>query len=493
MTRTRATSEFARYAPSVSRRDFLGTAYNGIGALALGGMLAQESKGSTNRDNPLSVQPPHLTRNAKHCIFMFMAGGVSQMDTFDYCPALEKYAGQNVPELPGLRRDTGGFTNLTVPHRLVPPVAKFKQCGQSGRYLSTLLPHLGECVDDLAFIYGIETDNQNHGPATLDVNTGDTMPGSPSIGAWVNYGLGTPNQDLPGYVVIKDPRGAPVTGGAVWGNGYLPASYQGTVFRSSGSPILNLNRPEGLSRPEQRKELDLLKWLNEQHLDSRHSSADLEARINAYELAFRMQARAPEIVDISGESQQTQKMYGLDSPVTAGFGRQCLLARRLVEQGVRYTLLVHGVENKGHSWDDHDNINGLMPKHAEEVDQPVAALLKDLKQRGLWEDTLVVWASEMGRTPHIFDLNTKKSGRDHNQFGLVMWMAGGDVKGAATAGQTDDFGFRGVGDPIHLRDVHVTILHLLGLDDERLRYLHAGRLRQLTNIGGARLISEIIA
>ena len=234
MARTEANGDVAGFAPFATRRDFLGQAWGGFGALALSGMLAEELPAAAKVANPLTPKSTHFERKAKHCIFMFMAGGVSQMDTFDYCAALEKYAGQQVPELPGLPRDLEGFNNLRVPHRLIPPVAKFKQFGQCGRCLSTLLPHLGQCVDDLAFIYGIETDNQNHGPATLGVNTGDIFPGSPSIGAWVNYGLGSPNQDLPGYVVIRDPRGAPVTGSAVWGNGYLPASYQGTMFRSSG-------------------------------------------------------------------------------------------------------------------------------------------------------------------------------------------------------------------------------------------------------------------
>ncbi len=490
---TNATCNSSRFAPCGSRRDFLDRAFNGIGALALGGMLAQESEIFAESTTPIAVKTPHLPSKAKHCIFMFMSGGVSQMDTFDYSPGLEQYAGQTVPELAGLSRDLGGFTNLSFPHRLIPPVANFKPYGQCGRQLSTLLPHLGECVDDMAFIYGIETDNQNHGPATLGVNTGDTLPGSPSIGAWVNYGLGSPNQDLPGYVVIKDPRGAPVNGGAVWGNGYLPANYQGTLFRSSGSPILNLTRSDGLSRQEQRKELDLMKWLNQQHHNDRPDASELEARINAYELAFRMQVAAPEIVDLSEETEQTEKMYGLDNPVSAGFGRQCLLARRLVEKGVRYTLLVHGVENRDHSWDDHGNIKGKLPKHVEEIDQPVAALLKDLKERGLLDETLVVWASEMGRTPHIMDLKSATPGRDHNQYGLAMWMAGGDVKGGTTVGQTDDFGIRQVGTSIHLRDVHATILHLLGLDENRLRFLHAGRLRQLTNVGGARVLTEIVA
>jgi hypothetical protein len=312
------------------------------------------------------------------------------------------------------------------------------------------------------------------------------------VGSWITYGLGSPNQDLPGYVVIQDPRGSPVNGSVVWGNGYLPASYQGTSFRSKGSPILDLDLPNGIDRKQQRREFDLLKRLNEKHLDERPGSSELEARISAYELAFRMQAEAPRIVDLSRETEATKRMYGLDNPVTEGFGRQCLLARRLIENGVRYSLLVHGVEIGRYSWDDHGNIKERVPQHAAEVDQPIAALLKDLKSRGLLEETLVVWASEMGRTPFINDLTGEKPGRDHNQFGLVMWLAGGDVKGGATAGQTDEFGIRAVEEPIPIRDVHATILHLMGLDDRRLTYLHAGRFRKLTDIGGA-VIQQVIS
>jgi hypothetical protein len=339
-------------------------------------------------------------------------------------------------------------------------------------------------------MHGIKTDNQNHGPSTLHVTTGSQFPGSPSVGSWVNYGLGSPNQNMPGYVVIQDPRGAPVNGAAVWANGYLPAAYQGTLLRPTGTPILDLNSAAGLSQPEQRRELDALKWLNQVHLQDRPGASELEARISSYELAFRMQMEAPDIVDLSNEPEHLRKAYGLDHPATTGFGRQCLLARRLVERGVRFTLLIHGVQITKDSWDDHGDVKNRMIQHCQEVDQPIAALLTDLKQRGLLEETLVVWASEMGRTPFKNGGMDKNPGREHNSYALTMWMAGGDVRGGATAGQTDEFSLRSVGEPIHVRDVHATILDLLGLDDTRLTYQHAGRIRKLTDIGG-RVLAQI--
>ncbi len=473
-----------------SRREFLCRTCNGIGALALAGMLSDELDAAQADIHPMAVKPQHFPRKAKNCIFLFMAGGASQIDTFDYKPALQKYAGGRLPKLPGLTGEIEGF--LEAPHRAIPSPFEFKRYGERGRYMSTLFPRLGECVDDLAFIHGIKVDNNNHGPATMHVNTGSQLQGGGSVGSWITYGLGSSNQDLPGYVVIQDPRGSPVNGSVVWGNGYLPASYQGTLFRSTGSPILDMDLPDGLDRKGQRQEFDLLKRLNEQHLAQRPGASDLEARISSYELAFRMQAEAPRIVDLSKESEATRKMYGLDNPTTEAFGRQCLLARRLVENGVRHTLLIHGVEIGRYSWDDHGNVKERVPQHAVEVDQPVAALLKDLKSRGLLDETLVVWASEMGRTPFINDLTGEKPGRDHNQYGLTMWLAGGDVKRGATEGETDEFGIKALGNPIPMRDVHATILSLMGLDDRRLTYLHAGRFRKLTDIGGS-VLKNLIA
>src|SRR4051812_8259411 len=276
---------------------------NGIGAMALAGMLAQELNAAASSVNPMATKEPHFKRKAKQCIFLFMAGGASQIDTFDYKPALQKYAGGRLPKLPGLSGEIEGF--LAAPHRTIPSPFEFRRYGQSERYISTLFPNIGECVDDLAFVYGIKVDNNNHGPATMHVTTGSQLQGSPSVGSWVTYGLGSPNQNLPGYVVIQDPRGSPVNGSVVWGNGYLPASYQGTLFRSTGSPILDLDLPSGLTREEQRKEFDFIQKLNEYHLQDRPGASELEARISAYELAFRMQMEAPRVVDISTESAAT--------------------------------------------------------------------------------------------------------------------------------------------------------------------------------------------
>ncbi len=472
-----------------TRREFLNTAFTGLGALALGDLLANESCGATRSLDPLAVRAQHHPRRAKHCIFLFMQGGVSQLDSFEYKPELNKIHGKPLPRIPDISGELQG--RLSFPHVAVGSPFEFKQHGDSGHWFSSLFPNLSQHADKLAVVRGIKTDNQNHGPSTLHVTTGSQFPGSPSIGSWVSYGLGSPNLNMPGYVVIQDPRGAPVNGAAVWANGYLPAAYQGTLLRSKGSPILNLMRPDGISTAQQRREFDVLAALNRQHLELRQDDSELAARINAYELAFRMQTEAPELVDLSGETQSTQHLYGLDDPATAGFGRQCLLARRLVESGVRYTLLVHGVQIGSHSWDDHSDVQGGMTRHSREVDQPVSALLTDLQQRGLLEETLVIWASEMGRTPFRNGALGKKPGREHNSWNLVMWMAGGDVKGGAKAGETDEFGLRAIDEGIHIRDVHATILNLMGLDDDQLRYLHAGRLRQLTDIGGE-VLDEII-
>src|SRR5262245_7714062 len=363
-----------------SRREILTRACNGIGVLALARMMSSEIASGASI-NPLAPKPQHFRRKAKHCIFLFMAGGVSQLETFDYKPALQKYAGQRLPKVPGLSGEIEGF--LSSPHRAIPTPYEFKQCGQSGRWISSLLPKLSEHVDDLAFIHGVKVDNNNHGPATMSMNTGSQFQGHASIGSWVTYGLGSPNEDLPAYVVIQDPRGAPVNGAAVWSNGYLPAAYQGTLFRSKGTPIIDLAPPADVTRERQRSEFDLLKALNEGHMAGRPGENELEARINAYELAFRMQTEAPRIVDLENESELTKRMYGLGNPRTEGFGRQCLLARRLVENGVRHVLLIHGVEIGRYSWDDHGNIKERIPYHLAEVDLPIAALLKDLKSRGL--------------------------------------------------------------------------------------------------------------
>lgn len=474
-----------------SRRQLLSAAYNGIGSLALGSLLADESRADrANQVDPLAPKLPHLRRKAKHCIFLFMQGGVSQMDSLEYKPVLNQLHGKPLPRLPHITGELQG--RLTFDHAIVGSEFKFKKHGSSGRYVSELLPNLAKHVDDMAFIHGIKTDNQNHGPSTLHVTTGSQFPGSPSVGSWVNYGLGSMNRDMPGYIVIQDPRGAPVNGAAVWANGYLPAAYQGTLLRPNGTPILNLDRPPGMSAAQQRREFDALARLNREHLSQHPGASELEARISAYELAFRMQTAAPQLVDISDEPEHVRELYGLNENATAGFGRQCLLARRFVEAGVRYTLLIHGVQIGGDSWDDHGNVAGGMRKHCREVDKPVAGLLTDLKRRGLLDETLVVWASEMGRTPFVNGKLGKTPGREHNSHALTMWMAGGDIKGGATAGETDEFSLRSIGEPISIRDVHATILNLMGLRDDDLRFLHAGRMRQLTDIGGS-VLGQLIA
>jgi len=461
----------------MQRRDFLSKTWLGLGALALNDLHA----------GPLAVKPAHIPRKAKRCIFLFMEGGVSQMDLFEHKPAILRMAGKQMPVASNTVGEIATFS--AAPNRIIPPVAPMRQHGQSGRWLTDLMPNMAKHVDSMAFVHGVKVDNNNHGPAVYHTLTGSQFPGSAAIGAWITYGLGTENQDLPGFVVLGDPRGATIGGAGVWGNGFLPAAYQGTIFRNGDTPIVDLHRPAALTEKQQREELDLLQWMNARHAGERTGRSEFEARIASYELAFRMQMKAPELVDLNRETEATRALYGLDDPVTEAFGRQCLLARRMVERGVRYVMALHGAG--GDRWDDHGDVAGRIPKHCKEVDKPVAGLLADLKARGLLDETLVVWASEMGRTAFDNNLVTGKPGRDHNQYGLVVWMAGGNVKAGATHGETDEFATRAAGEPIPVRDVHATILNLLGLDQERLTFLHAGRYKKLTDTGG-RVISEVI-
>ncbi|HUS06936.1 MAG TPA: DUF1501 domain-containing protein, partial [Bryobacteraceae bacterium] len=320
----------------ISRRSLLFNSYLGLGSLALADLLGAE----TRPDNPLAPRKPHRPAKAKSVIFLFMEGGVSQMDTFEYKPMLEKFAGKQMPKA---ERTIGEIATFSAaPNRIIPPVAKFQQYGQTGRWVSDLLPNIGSTIDDLAFIHGIKVDNNNHGPAVYHTLTGNMFPGSASIGAWITYGLGTENKDLPGFIVMGDRRGATIGGAGVWGNGYLPAAYQGTLFRNGSTPIVDLNPRPGSTPAQQRQELDLLQWANQKHAAERTSTGELEARIAAYELAFRMQTQAPDLVDLKQESEATRKLYGLDDPVTEPFGQQCLLARRMVERGVRFVKLLHG-------------------------------------------------------------------------------------------------------------------------------------------------------
>ncbi|MEE3373374.1 MAG: DUF1501 domain-containing protein [Planctomycetota bacterium] len=469
-----------------TRRDLLFHSYLGLGGIALGDLLSRDVQATgVPLSDPLAPQPPHRFSKAKRCIFLFMEGGVSQMDTFEYVPALEKMHGKQMPTNSGT---TGAVGHLgTGPNRVIASPYKFARYGGSGKWMSELFPHLATCVDELAWIHGIELGSSNHAPAVYHALTGNVVPGSPAVGSWVTYGLGTENRNLPGFVVVG--RGAPAIGGAAqWGNGFLPAAHQGTLFRTGATPIVNLKPQPGQSLERQRTELDLLRWFNTRHANRRTATSELEGRIAAYETAFKMQTEAPELIDLVDESAATRKLYGIDEPKTDTFGRQCLLARRMVERGVRFVKLLHG---RGKPWDQHGGIKGKLPQLCQEVDQPITGLLTDLKARGLLEETLVVWASEMGRTPWDSDLTQADAGRDHNNYSLVMWMAGGDVAGGASYGMMDEWSLRSLDQHVHIRDVHATLLHLLGLDQDRLEYLHGGRFEKLTDFGG-RVIEEII-
>lgn len=471
-----------------SRRRFLLDSYLGVGGLALLDMLSADGAraATTASTEPLAPRGQHIQRKAKNCIFVFMEGGVSQMDLFEHKPMLLKFAGKKIPPPRGTVGEIATFA--AAPNRVIPPVAPLRQVGQSGRWMSTLLPHMSKVADEMAFVHGIKVDNNNHGPAVYHTLTGNQFPGSASVGAWITYGLGSENRDLPGFVVLGDRRGATIGGAGVWGNGYLPAAFQGTLFRNGDTPIIDLKPRE--SQTAQREELDLLQWMNRKHIGERTHTSELEARVASYELAFRMQTQAPELAAFDKESEATRKMYGFGDPVAEPFGRQLLMARRMIERGVRFVKVLHGAG--GDRWDDHGDVAGRIPKHCREIDQPIGGLLQDLKSRGLLDSTLVVWLSEMGRTPFDNNLITDKPGRDHNQYGLCVWMAGGDVKPGATFGETDDFSIRAASEEIPVRDVHATILDLMGLDQNRLTVLHAGRYKKLTDIGG-RVIREIVA
>ena len=468
-----------------SRRRFLLDSYLGMGGIALLDMLTADTARAAGTD-PLAPRGQHLPRKAKNCIFIFMEGGVSQMDLFDHQPMLTRFAGKKIPPPRGTVGEIATFA--AAPNRVIPPVAGFRQHGQSGRWMSSLLPHMSKHVDDMAFVHGIKVDNNNHGPAVYHTLTGSQFPGSASVGAWITYGLGSENRDLPGFVVLGDRRGATIGGAGVWGNGFLPAAYQGTLFRNGGTPIIDLRAKTPAA--EQRKELDLLQWMNRRHIAGRTEASELEARVASYELAFRMQTKASDLADFASESEATRRLYGMEDPMAEPFGRQLLMARRMVERGVRFVKVLHGAG--GDRWDDHGDVAGRIPKHCREIDQPVGGLLADLKSRGMLDSTLVVWLSEMGRTPFDNNLVTDKPGRDHNQYGLCVWMAGGNVKAGSTFGETDDFSIRAASDEIPMRDVHATILDLMGLDQDRLTMLHAGRYKKLTDIGG-RVIREITA
>jgi hypothetical protein len=467
--------------PALTRRDVLVRAAHGFGSIALASLLPP-SLAAAQRVNPLAAKPPHFQPKAKSIIFLFMVGGPSHVDTFDPKPALEKYDGQPLP--PSYGTVVSQFTKGDTP--LLKSPWKFQKYGECGRDVSTLFPHLSKSVDDLCFVRSFYTESTVHAPAMYQVNTGRILMGYPSMGSWITYGLGSESENLPAYVVMPQPEGTPEGGTPCWGAGFLPAVYQGTVFRSGPNPIVNLHPPAAMTPQRQRKTLDLLQSMNE--MDTLDSDTDMAARITSYELAFRMQSHAPEAVDISKENEATRRMYGLDQRNTAEFGMRCLMARRLVERGVRFVQLYSGGGPVSVQWDAHKDLVANHEKMCGMTDLPIAGLLADLKQRGLLDSTLVIWGSEFGRLP----MSQGGNGRDHNPHGFTMWFAGGGVKPGTMVGETDEMGLRGVGARYHMRDFHATILHLLGLEQNRLWFLHNGRNEKLTDFGG-NVITEMLA
>jgi hypothetical protein len=458
-----------------TRRDFLLDSGSGLGGLALSWLLARDGRAS-----PLSATPAHHQGKAKSVIFLFMVGGPSAVDLFDPKPALKKWQGKPLPESFG--KPVSQFTKGDTP--LLASTREFKKHGQGGLDFSDLLPHLATCADDICLLRSCWCNNTVHAPAMYELHSGRTLMGHPSLGSWVTYGLGSVSEDLPAYCVMLQPEGTPEGGAPCWGAGYLPAIYQGTLFRNGPNPIHNLKLPPGMTLQRQRQTLDLLRQWNE--LDLEKGDSELQARIASYELAFRMQSAAPEAVDLMKETAATRKLYGLDDRRTADFGTRLLLARRLVERGVRFVQVYSGGGPLVTQWDAHDNLNENHEKMCGHVDRPIAALLKDLKARGLLDETLVVWASEFGRTP----MSQGGKGRDHNPYGYTMWLAGGGVKGGQAVGETDEFGLRAVKDRISVNDFHATILHLMGLDHEKLTFRHNGRDERLTDVAG-RVVEKV--
>ncbi|MBX9627490.1 MAG: DUF1501 domain-containing protein [Gemmataceae bacterium] len=468
---------------AASRREFLFRSGGGLGGIALNWLAAREARAAgPGSPNPLAARKPHFEPKAKRVIFLFMVGGPSQMDLFDRKPELETWAGKPLPESTG--RPKSQFTDGNS--GILPSTRKWKKHGQSGIEVSDLLPELGSCVDDICFLRSCWCTNTIHAPAMYELHSGRTLMGFPSLGSWVTYGLGCETDNLPAYCVMPQPEGVPEGGAPCWGSAFLPAVYQGTLLRRGASPVLNLKPPAGVSAEQNRRSFGLVKQLNEMSLTP--GDTDAEARIASYELAFRMQKHAPEAVDLAKETAATRAAYGLDDKRTADFGTRLLLARRLVERGVRFVTVYSGGGPLVTQWDAHDDVNDNHQNMCGRVDKPIAALLKDLKQRGLLKDTLVVWCSEFGRTPN----SQGGKGRDHNPLGYTMWLAGGGAKGGTVVGTTDEFGLKAVEDRISVNDFHATILHLLGLDHEKLTYLHSGRDERLTDVAG-RVVEAAVA
>jgi len=474
----------------VDRRNFLSTVGGGFAGMALSTLLAEENRVKAGDESLAgsSRRFPQFPAKAKQVIQIFVSGGMSQIDTFDYKPELAKHDGKEF--------EPGGKVELfeSIPGKVRASYWPFKQHGESGRWVSSLFPHLATCVDDMCFIHSMVSKSNVHGPALFMMNSGFVLPGFPSMGSWVTYGLGTENKNLPAFVVLPDPRGFPMNGPINWGTGFLPATHQGTALatRESMPPIHNLFPPKDdrLTPENDRDTFKFVQELNAEHARQRPGDSELEARINSYELAARLQLSAPEAVDISQESEAVHRLYGLDDPVTAPTGRQCLMARRLIERGVRFVQVWSGSLNAGfprQNWDGHEDMMANHGREAKLFDQPVAALLKDLKSQGLLEDTLVICTSEFGR----MCCSQGGKGRDHNPFAFTSWLAGGGIKGGTAYGASDQFAYKTVENPVYCYDMHATALHLLGIDHTELTYHHNGIDRRLTDVHG-HVIREIL-
>ena len=479
----------------LTRRDFLASTASGLGMLALASLLQEE--GLLAAESASSPRGPHFAPKAKRCIFIFMEGAPSQIDLFDPKPKLKELDGQKLPE--SLTKEMRFAFIQKESAVLMGSPRKFQKFGQCGMELSELVPHIASCADDIALVRSMHTDQFNHHPGQLMMNCGVPTFGRPSMGAWINYGLGSESKDLPGYVVLTAGRG--LSGGAsLWSNGFLPSNYQGVLFRNQGDPVLNLSNPPGITPEMQHYGLDTISDLNRLR-NKKIRDPEIASRIAAYELAFHMQSAAPELIDLSGESKATLEAYGVereDPKIKTdrgggpgqfrAFARNCLLARRLVERGVRFVNVYHA------SWDHHSNLDAELGFNATMSDQPIAALVKDLKQRGLLDSTLVIWGSEFGRTPLGENRKGYKTitGRDHHPNAFTIWMAGGGVKGGQVIGETDDIGWNVTKDPIHVNDLHATILHLFGLEHTRLTYRFQGRDFRLTDVAG-NVVPKLIA
>ena len=478
---------------SWSRRALLTRAGCGAGLLGLAGLLGDEgllaadNRIANDALNPLAAKPSHFPGTAKSVIWLFINGGPSHVDTWDYKPALEKNDGK---ELPGFDRFTGFFANAVG--GLMKSPFKFQQYGQCGKWVSEIFPNLSRHVDKMAFVHSGHGKSNNHSPALFMMNTGFTQMGYPCVGSWVTYGMGSESRDLPAFVVMSDPkgRGLPKGYSLNWGAGFLPSVYQGSWLKPQGDPIDNLNRPSELTDTRQRSQLDLLGQLNQLHASQHPAEQELAARIESFELAYRMQSAAPEALHLESEPEHIRKQYGVDESRCAHFAKQCLIARRMVERGVRFVQIFSGGMENQLSWDGHNDIAGNHRGFAEETDQPIAALLDDLQQRGLLDQTLVVWGGEFGRLPVA--QKAEKPGRDHNPHAFTFWFAGGGVKGGTSYGETDEFGHKSVINPVDVHDLHATILHLLGIDHKKLTFRLNGRDFRLTDVEG-NVIREIIA